>query len=103
MSFKLTRNQARLLQEAKDKLRITWDEEDAHIWRLVEAAMAELDGMFRKRFDYMRPGIVKTLMLEHVFYNRNNALHEFQNAYMKELTALGLAAATGRYSDAPGG
>jgi hypothetical protein len=91
----MNRKQRQLLQEAKDKLRVTWIEEDAHIWRLVEGARVELDGLCRTPLNYDVPGLAKTLMLEHVFYNRNNALHEYRNAYEKELTELVLGIAAG--------
>jgi len=107
----LTQPEKQLLQEAKDKLRITWDEEDEHVWRLVEAAQVEIDGRFGTKCDYLEPGMPKTLMLEHIFYNRNNVLHEFRNAYFNELMDVaisvivenGMAQAKGENANASNG
>ena len=87
-----------LLEEVKEKLRITWPEEDVHVWRLVEAAIADLSQRTGRELDFSRPGPAKTLMLEHVFYNYNNALHEFLSAYSGELMALALKAAMEEFS-----
>lgn len=83
-----------LLLEAKDKLRITWDEQDSQVMRLIQAAQAEIDAKTGKAHDYEAVGIPKTLMLEHVFYNYNNVLHEFHRAYAAELMELSLSVAT---------
>jgi hypothetical protein len=83
-----------LLQEAKDKLRITWKEQDAQVKRLIKAAIAEINVRTGKEHDYENEGIPKTLMLEHVFYNWNNVLAEFYRAYAPELSGLALSVAT---------
>jgi hypothetical protein len=82
-----------LLQETKDKLRITWSEEDKQIARMIETAISELNTQYGARFDFTKPGLAQTLMLEHVFYNRNQAMHEYRTAYGKELTELALQTA----------
>jgi hypothetical protein len=82
-----------LLQEAKDKLRITWNEEDSKVTRLVEAAISEIDKRTGKKNDYVQAGFPKTMMLEHVFYNWNNALSEFYRVYSSELTGWSITVA----------
>ena len=88
-----------LLKQAKEKLRITWEEENEKVQRLVHAAIVDINKL-GKVFNYEPESPAKTLMLEHVFYNYNNALHEFYRAYAPELMALALDIATGVH-DAP--
>lgn len=87
----------KLISEAKAKLRVTWedDDDDARILRLIDSAQADLNGLCGKRLSYSKEGKAKTLMLEHVFYNWNNALHEFRKNYQDELTELILLSVAG--------
>ncbi len=89
-----------LLTEVKNKLRITWDDEDDQVKELVLSAMADINNAFKKTFDYTKAGLPKTLLKEHAFYNRNNVLHEFRKDYAAELTQLMIDAAIGKYDDA---
>lgn len=89
-------NKPELLQEVKDKLSVTWDEQDKHIWRLTIAAIVYINS-FGKVHDFGRVGTPKDLMLEHVFYNFNNALHEFYTAYSGQLANFSIDVAIGVY------
>ena len=77
-----------LLQDIKNKLRVTWDDEDDMIRKIGFRAIEYLNGKCNEELDYTVEGNPKALMLERCFYDFNNALSDFETNYKSELLAL---------------
>ena len=82
-----------LLQPVKEKLSITWNEQDDFILGLIATAIDDINTRSGFEFDYTSHGLHRVLMFEHVFYNRENQLNEFYRAYSPELMELSLRVA----------
>lgn len=82
-----------LLDDAKLKLRVTWEEEDARIQDMIESAKDYFKRRTSTDFDYDAPGQPKTLLLNRVFYEYSNELHNFEINYLSEILELQLTAA----------
>ncbi|WP_416808020.1 hypothetical protein [Bacillus thuringiensis] len=85
-----------LLNELKDVLKITWNEEDASLIKLLEKGEAYLSGLTNAAFDFSKELIPKDLLLERCRYVYNNAGDEFEKNYKNELSRLILDVALGK-------
>ncbi|MEK4499767.1 hypothetical protein [Bacillus sp. FSL R12-0069] len=85
-----------LLQELKDVLKITWNEEDAGLIKLLEKGEAYLLGLTNASFDFSKELTPKDLLLERCRYVYNNAGDEFEKKYKNELSRLILDVALGK-------
>ncbi|HHL0974588.1 TPA: hypothetical protein ACQUHP_006385 [Bacillus cereus] len=85
-----------LLQELKDVLKITWNEEDASFIKLLEKGEAYLSGLTNASFDFSKEEWPKELLLERCRYVYNNAGDEFEKNYKNELSRLILDVALGK-------
>lgn len=81
---------AGLLDEIKDYLDITWDDEttDRKITGLIVLGMAYLDGKRGEPADYTVPGLPRALLNDYVRYGRDNALDVFENNYQSLLLSM---------------
>ncbi|SEG79426.1 hypothetical protein SAMN04487919_12720 [Bacillus sp. ok061] len=85
-----------LLQELKDVLKITWNEEDASLIKLLEKGEAYLLDLTNASFDFSKELTPKYLLLERCRYVYNNAGDEFEKNYKNELSRLILDVALGK-------
>lgn len=85
-----------LLEELKSVLKITWNEEDAHLNSILDKGKAYLLGLTNASFDFSKELIPKELLLERCRYVYNNAGDEFEKNYKNELSRLILDVAIGR-------
>lgn len=85
-----------LLEELKSVLKITWNEEDAHLNSILDKGKAYLLGLTNASFDFSKELTPKKLLLEHCRYVYNNAGDEFEKNYKNELSRLILDVAIGR-------
>lgn len=85
-----------LLQELKDVLKITWNEEDVRLRKLLTEGEAYLSGLTNASFDFSKELTPKELLLERCRYVYNNAGDEFETNYKNELSRLILDVAIGR-------
>nr|WP_113732346.1 phage head-tail connector protein [Bacillus wiedmannii] len=85
-----------LLDELKNVLKITWNEEDAHLNSILDKEKAYLLGLTNASFDFSKELIPKELLLERCRYVYNNAGDEFEKNYKNELSRLILDVAIGR-------
>ena len=85
-----------LLQELKDVLKITWNEEDASLIKLLEKGEAYLLVLTNASFDFSKELTPKDLLLERCRYVYNNAGDEFEKNYKNELSRLILDVALGK-------
>ncbi|MDY8162690.1 hypothetical protein ACQKN7_03630 [Bacillus cereus] len=85
-----------LLQELKDVLKITWNEEDVSLIKLLEKGEAYLLALTNASFDFSKELTPKDLLLERCRYVYNNAGDEFEKNYKNELSRLILDVALGK-------
>ena len=80
----------KLFQEIKDKLNITWDEEetDRKLKGMIEDAKYILDYKLGSKIDYTIPGMEHNLFLNYCMYAYNNCTNEFDDNYFNEIMQL---------------
>ncbi len=79
-----------ILEEVKNYLDITWETtpaEDAKLASMIERGKAALAGKIG-RCDFEGETQEKTLLLNHVMYERAGALNEFWSNYRGEIISL---------------
>lgn len=81
---------AGLLDDVKNYLNITWDDEatDAKISGLVASGMVYLNSKYGDYADYTSDGMPRTLLMEYVRYARDSALDVFENNYQSMLLGM---------------
>lgn len=79
-----------LLQEVKDHINITWDEEetDRKLKGMIEDAKCILDYKLGAKIDYTIPGMEHNLFLNYCMYAYNNCTNEFDSNYFNEIMQL---------------
>ena len=79
-----------MLQEVKDYLKITWDDEDTSLGRLIIRAKDNVDDLIGVELDYDTNSQAKTLFLDYCRYDYNNSLEYFEDNFSKEILRLQL-------------
>ena len=79
-----------MLQMVKDYLKITWNDEDAHLTNLIDRGQAYLNDLTGAELDFEADGPPKTLLLDYCRYVYNNASEYFEENFAKELLRLQL-------------
>lgn len=77
-----------LLNDVKNHLRITWNEEDAHITSLIDRAKAYFKSVTGADLDFTVEGQAKHLLLERCRYVYNRSAEEFENNFRHEIMNL---------------
>ncbi|MCC2472103.1 hypothetical protein LKL98_13805 [Bacillus pacificus] len=85
-----------LLNELKDLLKITWNDEDTQLNKILLRGKAYLLGLTNASFDFSNEEWPKELLLERCRYVYNNAGDEFEKNYRDELSRLILHVALGK-------
>lgn len=85
----------RMLQAAKAYLRITWDDEDAHLQGIIDRGQAYLNDLTGTTLDFESAGLAQSLLLDYCRYVYNNASEYFEENFAKELLRLQLTAGVG--------
>ncbi|HOB89659.1 MAG TPA: head-tail connector protein [Bacillota bacterium] len=80
----------RVLQAVKDYLKITWNDEDAHIQGIINRGQAYLNDLTGAELDFEADGPPKTLLLDYCRYVYNNASEYFEENFARELLRLQL-------------
>ncbi len=80
----------RMLQAVKDYLKVTWNDEDAHIQGIINRGQAYLNDLTGAELDYETDGPPKALLLDYCRYTYNNASEYFEENYRRELLRLQL-------------
>ena len=81
----------KLLQEVKDHLNITWDEEETNrkIERIIKDAIATLNWKLGAKIDYSEEeGQEHNLLLDYCMYAYNQCTNEFDNNYFNEIMQI---------------
>ncbi|MGG3808566.1 phage head-tail connector protein [Geobacillus thermodenitrificans] len=85
-----------LLSDLKERLRITWDEEDWHLRRLIQQSETYLSELTNASFNFLKEEWPKEILLERCRYVYNNAGDEFEINFHHELSRLILSVAIGK-------
>ena len=79
------------VQEVKDHLNITWDEEETNrkIERIIKDAIAILNWKLGAEIDYSEEeGQEHNLLLDYCMYAYNQCTNEFDNNYFNEIMQI---------------
>ena len=81
---------AGLLEDIKNYLDISWDDEatDKKIRGFIADGMIYLDGKYGAAADYTLDGQPRTLLKEYTRYARDAALDVFENNYLPQILAM---------------
>lgn len=79
-----------MLQEVKDYLKITWDDEDDELTRLIAQGEADLTELAGAELDFQSEGLARSLLFDHVRYAYNNASEYFEENFAKQILRLQL-------------
>lgn len=83
-----------MLQELKDYLKITWDNEDAYLQSIINRGQEYLKDLTGTELDFNIEGQAKSLLLDYCRYYYNNALEYFEDNFQKQIVRLQLKEAT---------
>ncbi len=79
-----------MLQEIKNYLKITWDDEDATITELINRGKAKLNELVGAELDFEAEGLPRSLLFDYVRYAYNNASEYWEENYQHEILRLQL-------------
>lgn len=83
-------NELILVQELKDILNITWEEEetDRKLERIIDDSKNILDWKLGYKVDYSIAGQEHNLFLNYCMYAYNNCTNEFDDNYLNEIMQI---------------
>lgn len=79
-----------MLQEVKDNLKITWEDENAILEKIIERGKVYLEDLTGTTLDFDKEGQPKSLLLDYCRYSYNNALEYFEENFQREILRLQL-------------
>ncbi|GIN86973.1 hypothetical protein J6TS2_33590 [Heyndrickxia sporothermodurans] len=85
-----------MLNDLKNSLRITWEDEDEELEKIIKRSESYLSDLTGATFDFDKEEWVKELLLERCRYVYNNAVDEFEENFAHELKRLILMVALGK-------
>lgn len=77
-----------LLDEVKEEIKVTWDDEDARLQRMIERAKAYLNDLAGAKLNFEEEGVPKDLLLARCRYVYNNAAEYFEENFHSEIVRL---------------
>lgn len=79
-----------LLEDVKNYLNITWDDDatDKKVSGIIASGMMYLNGKAGAEMDYIADGAARTLLFEYSRYMRDDALDVFENNYLSLLLSM---------------
>lgn len=77
-----------LLNDVKNYLRITWDDEDADIQKMISRSMAYFKSVTGADVDFVQDEQARQLLLDRCRYVRNYAAEEFETNFLSEIINL---------------
>lgn len=79
-----------MVEEVKEYLKITWDDEDVYIGKMIERGKDKLQNLTGTSLDFNLENSAKTLLLDYCRYSYNNALEYFEKNFESEILRLQL-------------
>ncbi|MBD7946411.1 phage gp6-like head-tail connector protein [Psychrobacillus sp. Sa2BUA9] len=77
-----------LLNEVKSYLRITWNEEDPDIQKMIDRAISYFKSIAGTDVDFVDDGQNRQLLLDRCRYMRNHVIEEFEENFKSEIINL---------------
>lgn len=79
-----------LLEEVKEELKITWNDEDSSLGKMIIRAKGDLESLVGVTLDLEKNTRAKTLFLNYCRYDYNNALEYFETNFQNKIIWLQL-------------
>ena len=79
-----------MLDDVKDYLKITWDDEDDYLTSLISRGQTKLDELAGAELDFETEGLPRSLLFDFVRYAYNNASEYFEENFRGEILRLQL-------------
>ncbi|RXI70507.1 head-tail connector protein [Clostridium tetani] len=79
-----------MLQEVKEYLKITWEDENSYIQGIINRGKDYLNSLTGTELDFTIEGQSKSLLLDYCRYAYNNSLEYFEDNFNKEILRLQL-------------
>ncbi|MFW6121842.1 MAG: head-tail connector protein [Petrotogales bacterium] len=79
-----------MLEEVKNYLKVTWDDEDDNIQNIIDRGKKRIEVLAGASLDFDEPGLAKDLLLNYCRYDYNNAVEYFEENFQKEILRLQL-------------
>ncbi|HQD86957.1 MAG TPA: head-tail connector protein [Bacillota bacterium] len=77
-----------MLNEVKGYLKVTWDDEDEDIARLIAQGEAALEELAGAELDFQSESLARSLLFDYVRYAYNNASEYFEENFAKQILRL---------------
>ncbi|RHW38705.1 phage gp6-like head-tail connector protein [Lysinibacillus yapensis] len=77
-----------LLNDVKSYLRITWNEEDEDLSKMIDRNIAYFKTVTGSDVDFVNDGQNRQLLLDRCRYVRNHAVEEFEENFRSEIMNL---------------
>lgn len=88
-----------MLQEIKNYLKITWDDDDEHLANLIARGQTKLQELAGAELDFDSEGLARSLLFDYVRYAYNNASEYFEENFHHEILRLQLMAGVSLLSE----
>ncbi|WP_330386634.1 head-tail connector protein [Tindallia californiensis] len=88
------------MEEVKEVLKITWDDEDVMLQRMIDQAKAYLQDLAGIELDFETASLEKGLLLDRCRYVYNNATEYFEENFQREILRMQLKAAANEKKEA---
>lgn len=82
-----------MLEAVKAYLKITWDDEDADLEKIIDRGKARIKDLIGIEPDFDATGLAQELLLDYCRYAYNNASEYFEENFQKEILRLQLTTA----------
>lgn len=79
-----------LLDEVKDYLKITWEDEDTEVQRIIDRGQAYINELTGAESDYTKEGLARSLFFDYCRYAYNNATEFFEENFRTAILRLQL-------------
>ena len=79
-----------LLDEVKDYLKITWEDEDTEVQRIIDRGQSYLNELAGVELDFETEGLARSLFFDYCRYAYNNATEFFEENFRTAILRLQL-------------
>lgn len=77
-----------MLEELKDYLKITWDDEDGYLQNIISRGKEYLKDLTGTEIDFDNEGPAKSLLLDYCRYYYNNSVEYFLENFRNDIVRL---------------
>lgn len=77
-----------MLEEIKNYLKITWNDEDEHIREIIGQCKGRLNELVGAELDFETKGLARSLLFDFCRYVYNNASEYFEENFAREILRL---------------